>query len=99
MNRRILLASVLVAGPLIVPPARAADDHLKQKVNAIFASVTRPGDPGLAVLVMKNGHVLFEKGYMVAPSGSAPRFSGSSTINSPSSCSATAPTSTPTSYL
>jgi CubicO group peptidase (beta-lactamase class C family) len=66
MNRRILLASVLVAGPLIVPSARAADDHLKQKVNTIFASVTRPGDPGLAVLVMKNGHIVFEQGYGVA---------------------------------
>ena len=67
MNRRILLSFLLVAGRLILPLAvRAADDLLKQKVDAIFTGVTQPGVPGLAVLVLKNGHVAFEKGYGVA---------------------------------
>jgi CubicO group peptidase (beta-lactamase class C family) len=65
-NRRIPLAFLLVAGLLILPAARASDKHLKQEVNAIFTAVTRPRDPGLAVLVRKNGRTVFEKGYGVA---------------------------------
>ncbi len=66
MNRRMPLAFLLAAGLLFLLPAWAADENLKQKVNAIFAGVTRPGDPGLAVLVLKNGRVVFQKGYGVA---------------------------------
>jgi CubicO group peptidase (beta-lactamase class C family) len=66
MNRRILLAFLLVAGLLSLLPAWAADEHLKQEVNAIFADVIQPDEPGLAVLVLKNGHVAFEKGYGAA---------------------------------
>jgi CubicO group peptidase (beta-lactamase class C family) len=63
MNRRILLAFLLIAGLLSLLPVWAADEHLKQEVNAIFAGVTQPDEPGLAVLVLKNGHVVFERGY------------------------------------
>jgi len=66
MNRRIPFAFLLAAGLLSLLPAWAADENLKQKVNAIFAGVTQPGDPGLAVLVLKNGHIVFQKGYGVA---------------------------------
>jgi len=66
MNRRILFASLLVAGVLPFLPARAAKDDLQQKVDAIFKGVTQPNDPGLAVLVLKNGQTVFEKGYGAA---------------------------------
>jgi len=66
VNRRILFAFLLVAGLLPFWPAGAANEDLKQKVDAIFTGVTQPDDPGLAVLVLKNGHTVFEKGYGVA---------------------------------
>lgn len=66
VNRRILFAFLLVAGLLPFWPAGAANEDLQQKVDAIFTGVTQPNDPGLAILVLKNGHTVFEKGYGVA---------------------------------
>ncbi len=66
MYRRILMAFLLVAGVVSLCPARGADEDAQQKVDAIFTAVTQPKDPGLAVLVLKNGHTVFEKGYGVA---------------------------------
>jgi CubicO group peptidase (beta-lactamase class C family) len=66
MNRRILIAFLLVVGMLPFLLARAANEDLKQQVDAIFTAVTQPDDPGLAVLVLKYGHTEFEKGYGVA---------------------------------
>ncbi len=63
MSRRIPFAFLLAAGLLSLPPVWAADENLSREVNAIFAGVTQPGDPGLAVLVLKNGRVVFQKGY------------------------------------
>lgn len=38
---------------------------MEKKLSAIFAPVTSPGDPGLAVLVKKDGQIIFERGYGV----------------------------------
>ena len=65
MNRQTRVVLLLVLMLVNLMPACAGEDTLKQKVNAIFAGVVRPGDPGLAVLVRKNGHSAFEKGYGV----------------------------------
>lgn len=35
----------------------------QDRINAIFTAVTSSGDPGLAVLVRKNGQAIFERGY------------------------------------
>ncbi len=64
--RRTLIAFLLLAGLTPFLTARAANDDLEQKVDAIFTGVTRPNDPGLAVLVLKDGHTEFAKGYGVA---------------------------------
>ncbi|HXR32452.1 MAG TPA: serine hydrolase domain-containing protein [Verrucomicrobiae bacterium] len=66
IDRRMLIAFLLVVGPMSLPPARAGNERLKQEIDSIFTGVTRPDDPGLALLVLKNGHVVFEKGYGVA---------------------------------
>ena len=66
LYRGFLIAFVLVAGVVSLCPARGADEDVQQKVDAIFTAVTRPSDPGLAVLVLKNGQTVFEKGYGVA---------------------------------
>ena len=66
MNRRILFAFLLVAGLLPSWPAGAENEDLQQKADAIFTGVTQSNDPGMAVLVLKNGHTEFEKSYGVA---------------------------------
>src|SRR5215472_1071860 len=47
--------------------ASASDPKYAEKIDAIFAAAgPKPGnDPGAAVLVVKNGKVLFERGYGV----------------------------------
>jgi CubicO group peptidase (beta-lactamase class C family) len=42
-----------------------SDDGLSAKIDAIFSGVTQPDDPGAAVIVKKDGAILFEKGYGV----------------------------------
>src|ERR1700675_523043 len=45
--------------------AQAPASPSEKQVDAIFAAVTQENAPGLAVLVQKNGHTSFEKGYGV----------------------------------
>ncbi len=45
--------------------AEAPASPSEKQVDAIFAAVTQENAPGLAVLVQKNGHTSFEKGYGV----------------------------------
>jgi CubicO group peptidase (beta-lactamase class C family)/membrane protein DedA with SNARE-associated domain len=37
----------------------------EQQLDAIFAAVTKPDEPGLAVLIRKDGQIVFERGYGV----------------------------------
>jgi CubicO group peptidase (beta-lactamase class C family) len=76
VNQQILFAFLLVAGLLPSLPARATNEDLQQKVDAIFTAVTQPNDPGLAVLVLKNGHTIFEKGYGAAELRTRARIDG-----------------------
>jgi CubicO group peptidase (beta-lactamase class C family) len=54
---------------LIPPVAEAAgpspDARWSARIDPIFSSLIQPGDPGVAVLVKKDDHILFEKGYGV----------------------------------
>jgi CubicO group peptidase (beta-lactamase class C family) len=40
-----------------------AEDPRARQIDAIFAAVTSPHDPGLAVVVRKNGKTIFDRGY------------------------------------
>ncbi len=40
-----------------------AEDPRAKQIDAIFTAVTSPRDPGLAVVVRKNGQTIFERGY------------------------------------
>ena len=62
MVNRIALAALVIA---LVFPALSypKDKTMGKKLDALFASVTSPEAPGLAVLVKQNGKVLFERGY------------------------------------
>jgi CubicO group peptidase (beta-lactamase class C family) len=44
-------------------PARASGAPRAKQIGAIFSAVTSPHDPGLAVLVRKDGRTIFERGY------------------------------------
>jgi CubicO group peptidase (beta-lactamase class C family) len=72
----VLVATVAMAS--VVPPAtlpgdlritragaegRAQNFTMQQKINAIFAPLVTEHSPGLAILVLKDGKKLFERGY------------------------------------
>ena len=65
MKLALILSSItcLVLGS----EARAQPQEIPQtqKFEALFSSVTQKDAPGLAVLIRKNGHTLFERGYGV----------------------------------
>jgi len=69
-----LAGMALLVFASLVPPGRAAaatapaadDDALAAKVDAVMAEVYKPGQPGAAVIVRKNGRTLFRKGYGLA---------------------------------
>jgi CubicO group peptidase (beta-lactamase class C family) len=43
----------------------ASENGIEKKIDGLMLSVTQPDAPGLAVLVKKDGKILFEKGYGV----------------------------------
>src|SRR5579862_932221 len=59
-----LLAVILLVGGA----SSLADDSLTQKLDNLFQPLTSPASPGLAVLVRKNGQVLFEHGHGIRDS-------------------------------
>lgn len=46
--------------------AQNTPDSLQANVDSLFKKYTRPGSPGLAVLIVKDGKVLLKKGYGLA---------------------------------
>ncbi len=57
-------AVVLFSGALILAwPARAAEANHAKEIAAIFAPLVSRQEPGLAVLVRRNGRTLFKHGY------------------------------------
>jgi CubicO group peptidase (beta-lactamase class C family) len=63
----LLLAAV---GAILMAGAPPSDDTQQAKMKDIFTPLVEPGEPGLAVLVERNGKILFEKGYGVRKLGS-----------------------------
>src|ERR1700687_5820006 len=68
MKWRILAAARMTALPFI--SSRAGEDARAEQLDAMLTKTVAPGQPGLAVLVKKDGHILFEKGYGVRKVGS-----------------------------
>src|SRR5688500_2835094 len=58
--RNSLLAVAFTALPT---PVAAQNGDLATKVDAMFADFNRPGSPGLAVAVVKEGRIILERGY------------------------------------
>ena len=69
-KRMMLLATISLA---LVCPSRATENGQNEQAkqaDAICASKVHPGEPGMAVLVKKNGRVLLGKGYGLRRVGS-----------------------------
>jgi CubicO group peptidase (beta-lactamase class C family) len=56
---------LLLTSPNLQAADSVARKPLKAQIDAVFSGVTQPDAPGLAVLVRKDGKVLFEQGYGV----------------------------------
>lgn len=67
--RRLIPLGVLaiLAFFAVAVPARHnfPDNGLASRIDAIFSDLIQPGEPGAAVLVVRDGNVLFERGYGV----------------------------------
>ncbi|HEY1467454.1 MAG TPA: serine hydrolase domain-containing protein [Candidatus Acidoferrum sp.] len=62
----------LIAVPIGSITAEGNDAAASNKqIDAILAAVTKPDEPGLAAVVKKDGHVIFEQGYGVRKLGTA----------------------------
>ncbi|MBI1770668.1 MAG: beta-lactamase family protein [Bacteroidetes bacterium] len=60
MKKVTLLLSILISS------CANSDKKIAEQIDQLFLSEFRPDQPGAAVLVMKDGKVIFEKGYGIA---------------------------------
>jgi CubicO group peptidase (beta-lactamase class C family) len=58
-------AFLFLAATALPAAAPSADDALTTGIDRIFAGLIQPADPGVAVLVKKDGKIIYEKGYGV----------------------------------
>jgi len=72
MRRHMIrrLPALILLFVLPVARLRAGEDAKAKRLDAILTKVVTPDQPGLAVLVKKDGHTFFEKGYGVRKIGS-----------------------------
>jgi len=63
----VLLAFLALCAQASPRPApAAADDALAAKIDAVMAAIYKPGEPGAAVIVRKDGRTILRKGYGMA---------------------------------
>ncbi len=61
------IAAFLLLSTMGAPRSGAANEPPEAKqVDAIFADLTKPGSPGCALAVARNGKIIYEKGYGLA---------------------------------
>jgi CubicO group peptidase (beta-lactamase class C family) len=62
-----LIALLVLSAPALPGPAPAADDAvLAAKIDAVMAAVYKPGQPGAAIIVRRDGRTVLRKGYGLA---------------------------------
>ena len=66
---KILIQILFLAALSAAAKPASGQEADPQQAQAIFAHLVKPGDPGLAVLVKKDGRVLLERGYGVRHTG------------------------------
>ena len=62
----LLLAALTVLVPLTQARAAGLDDPLAAKIDAVMSAVYKPGQPGAAIIVQKDGRTIIRKGYGMA---------------------------------
>jgi CubicO group peptidase (beta-lactamase class C family) len=60
-----ILAMVAAAAPA-GPAQKTVDDALAKRIDAVMAEIYKPGEPGAAIIVRKDGRTIFRKGYGMA---------------------------------
>jgi len=61
----IPVVALLALGARGTTSAQSSETSIDKKIDSVFSAVTSPDSPGLAVLVHKNGQLVFERGYGV----------------------------------
>jgi len=72
----VLAAGLLLGGATYVSRAQEPISMVAKQLNEIFSGVTRPDEPGLAVIVRSEGRTLFEQGYGVRDTATRARIDG-----------------------
>jgi CubicO group peptidase (beta-lactamase class C family) len=69
-KRSVLVSLVFILMLSAYAPARPAqasgDEALAKKIDAVMSEIYKPGEPGAAVIVRKDGQTIFRKGYGLA---------------------------------
>jgi len=58
-----LIAILFLAGHPMQAQAQALGEPIARRVDALFASYDREGSPGYAVGIVRNGELVFARGY------------------------------------
>src|SRR6185437_8925833 len=61
-----LLLTLLLAACCLFGSAQSRSGSMQTDIDSLFKAFDRPGSPGAAVLVVKDGRIAFEKGYGMA---------------------------------
>ena len=62
----ILAIPAVAAAAPAGPAQKTVDDALAKKIDAVMAEIYKPGEPGAAIIVRKDGKTIFRKGYGMA---------------------------------
>lgn len=73
---RMATVAVLLAATAFLGNTRGAGDSMQKQLDALFSGVTKPGDPGLAVIVRSHGKTVFAQGYGVRDLKSGTKIGG-----------------------
>jgi CubicO group peptidase (beta-lactamase class C family) len=67
VNRNFIIAIValLPLGMAARTSAQSSDTPTDREIHAVFSAISSPNAPGFAVLVRKDGHTVFQRGYGV----------------------------------
>jgi CubicO group peptidase (beta-lactamase class C family) len=61
-----LAVALILAAPRALPAPSADDEALVKKIDAVMSEVYKPGEPGAAIIVQKDGKTIMRKGYGLA---------------------------------
>jgi CubicO group peptidase (beta-lactamase class C family) len=62
----ILVMPAVAAAAPAGPAEKTVDDALAKRIDAVMAEIYKPGEPGAAIIVRKDGKTIFRKGYGMA---------------------------------